>query len=67
MVKQKTLADYCQQYLKVDNFADYCPNGLQVQHPFYDKQVPIILGQHITTDAGTGAVHTAPAPQTLIK
>ncbi|KAA0445177.1 MAG: isoleucine--tRNA ligase [Candidatus Thioglobus sp.] len=35
--------------------------GLQVQHPFYDKQVPIILGQHITTDAGTGAVHTAPA------
>ena len=35
--------------------------GLQVQHPFYDKQVPIILGDHVTTDAGTGAVHTAPA------
>ena len=35
--------------------------GLQVQHPFYDKQVPIILGEHVTTDAGTGAVHTAPA------
>jgi isoleucyl-tRNA synthetase len=35
--------------------------GLKVQHPFYDKQVPIILGEHVTTDAGTGAVHTAPA------
>ena len=31
-----------------------------LQHPFYDKQVPIILGEHVTTEAGTGAVHTAP-------
>ncbi len=31
-----------------------------LQHPFYDKQVPVILGEHVTTDAGTGAVHTAP-------
>ncbi len=35
--------------------------GLKAQHPFYDKQVPIILGDHVTTEAGTGAVHTAPA------
>ena len=34
--------------------------GLLLQHPFYDKQVPIILGDHVTADAGTGAVHTAP-------
>ncbi|MCQ8179510.1 isoleucine--tRNA ligase [Methylomonas sp. SURF-1] len=34
--------------------------GLLLQHPFYDRQVPIILGDHVTTDAGTGAVHTAP-------
>lgn len=33
---------------------------LLLQHPFYSKQVPIILGDHVTTDAGTGAVHTAP-------
>ncbi|WP_210395821.1 isoleucine--tRNA ligase [Motiliproteus sediminis] len=32
----------------------------QLQHPFYNKQVPIILGDHVTLDAGTGAVHTAP-------
>jgi len=31
-----------------------------LQHPFYDRQVPIILGDHVTLDAGTGAVHTAP-------
>jgi isoleucyl-tRNA synthetase len=33
---------------------------LQLQHPFYSRVVPIILGDHVTTDAGTGAVHTAP-------
>ncbi|MDH5544161.1 MAG: isoleucine--tRNA ligase [Gammaproteobacteria bacterium] len=35
--------------------------GLKLQHPFYNKEVPVILGDHVTTDAGTGAVHTAPA------
>ena len=34
---------------------------LLLQHPFYDRQVPVILGEHVTTEAGTGAVHTAPA------
>ncbi len=34
--------------------------GLRLQHPFYDREVPIILGEHVTLDAGTGAVHTAP-------
>lgn len=34
---------------------------LALHHPFYDKQVPVILGEHVTTEAGTGAVHTAPA------
>jgi isoleucyl-tRNA synthetase len=37
------------------------PEGTLLQHPFYDKQVPIILGDHVTTDTGTGFVHTAPA------
>lgn len=32
-----------------------------LQHPFYSRQVPVVLGDHVTTDAGTGAVHTAPA------
>jgi len=33
---------------------------LLLQHPFYERQVPVILGEHVTLDAGTGAVHTAP-------
>ena len=33
---------------------------LALHHPVYDKQVPVILGDHVSTDAGTGAVHTAP-------
>ncbi len=34
--------------------------GIQLQHPFYDRIVPLVLGEHVTTDAGTGAVHIAP-------
>src|ERR1700675_314872 len=34
--------------------------NLLLQHPFYDRQVPVVLGDHVTLDAGTGAVHTAP-------
>lgn len=34
--------------------------NLLLQHPFYVRQVPVILGDHVTTDAGTGFVHTAP-------
>jgi isoleucyl-tRNA synthetase len=34
--------------------------GLKLQHPFYEREVPVIVGEHVTADAGTGAVHTAP-------
>ncbi|GAB4351900.1 MAG: isoleucine--tRNA ligase [Methylohalobius crimeensis] len=34
--------------------------GVKLQHPFYARKVPIILGEHVTLEAGTGAVHTAP-------
>jgi isoleucyl-tRNA synthetase len=34
--------------------------GAKLQHPFYERQVPIVLGDHVTTETGTGAVHTAP-------
>lgn len=30
------------------------------QHPFYDRTSLIVLGDHVSADAGTGAVHTAP-------
>ena len=34
--------------------------GLMLGHPFYARQVPVILGDYVTLEAGTGAVHTAP-------
>lgn len=34
--------------------------NLQVAHPFYDFTVPVIVADHVTTDSGTGVVHTAP-------
>ena len=33
----------------------------KLQHPFDNRQVPIVCGGHVTTDAGTGLVHTAAA------
>jgi len=35
--------------------------GLTFRHPFEDRVVPIVLGEHVTLEAGTGLVHTAPA------
>jgi isoleucyl-tRNA synthetase len=34
---------------------------IELDHPFYEKKVPLILGGHVTLDSGTGLVHTAPA------
>ena len=33
---------------------------LNTKHPLADRKSPIILGEHVTLDAGTGSVHTAP-------
>lgn len=33
---------------------------LRFNHPLYEFDVPFILGDHVTTDGGTGLVHTAP-------
>jgi isoleucyl-tRNA synthetase len=41
------------------------PQGLVCAHPFrgqgYDFDVPLLAGDHVTDDAGTGFVHTAPS------
>jgi isoleucyl-tRNA synthetase len=34
--------------------------GLKLQHPFYIYQVPVILADFVTLDAGVGLVHIAP-------
>lgn len=34
--------------------------GIKTQHPFMNRPSPIILGDHVTLESGTGCVHTAP-------
>jgi len=34
--------------------------GLGARHPFIDRASPVVLADYVTTESGTGAVHTAP-------
>jgi isoleucyl-tRNA synthetase len=34
--------------------------GVRYRHPFMERVCPVILGEHVTLEAGTGLVHTAP-------
>ncbi|MDE2272516.1 MAG: isoleucine--tRNA ligase [Xanthomonadaceae bacterium] len=34
--------------------------NLRLAHPFYPREIPLILGEHVSAEDGTGAVHTAP-------
>lgn len=34
--------------------------GLVLNHPFMERDIPVLLGDHVTAEAGTGCVHTAP-------
>ncbi|KMP12349.1 isoleucine--tRNA ligase [Candidatus Nitromaritima sp. SCGC AAA799-C22] len=34
--------------------------GIVCRHPFIDRESPVILGEHVTLEQGTGCVHTAP-------
>ncbi|WP_092401935.1 isoleucine--tRNA ligase [Candidatus Ichthyocystis sparus] len=38
-----------------------CLQGMRVCHPIYNLDVPVLYGDHVTADSGTGIVHTAPA------
>ncbi len=49
-----------EQYEVVSRAKGAVLEHLPLRHPFIDRQVPVILGEHVTTDSGTGAVHTAP-------
>jgi isoleucyl-tRNA synthetase len=66
LVLAKDLADAVLQRAGVTSFkrvgeaAGSALEGLQLAHPFYERTVPVVLGDHVTLDAGTGLVHTAP-------
>jgi isoleucyl-tRNA synthetase len=66
LILASDLVTSCMERFGIDNYhAIGCCQGselelVQVKHPFYDFFVPLILGEHVTTDSGTGCVHTAP-------
>jgi len=47
--------------VELGRFPGRALEGLKLNHPWLERQVPVILGEHVTLEAGTGAVHTAPA------
>ncbi|MBD3587290.1 isoleucine--tRNA ligase [Salinimonas sp. HHU 13199] len=62
------LIESCMQRYGIDEYEEKATclgealDKLMVHHPFIDDlQVPLINGLHVTTDSGTGCVHTAPA------
>ncbi|HEU5079962.1 MAG TPA: isoleucine--tRNA ligase [Opitutaceae bacterium] len=44
----------------VKTFEGAALERLEARHPFIDRASPIVLADYVTTDSGTGAVHTAP-------
>ena len=48
------------EYSVLEKFKGSKLEGLKARHPFLDRDSLVILGDHVTLEAGTGAVHTAP-------
>jgi isoleucyl-tRNA synthetase len=48
------------QYKIVESWKGKELEGVVCRHPFYDRKSLIVFGDHVTLDAGTGCVHTAP-------
>ncbi len=67
LILAKDLAAKClesyqlKDYEIVEEFKGADIENLKLEHPFYDRIVPVVLGDHVTLESGTGLVHTAPA------
>ena len=66
-VLAQTLVDDCMQRYSIQDYAVLATlsgaqlEKLPLQHPFLDRTSLLVLSDHVTVDAGTGAVHIAPA------
>jgi isoleucyl-tRNA synthetase len=49
-----------EQYAVVSTVKGSELDGVLCQHPFYDRTSLVMVGEHVTLEAGTGCVHTAP-------
>ncbi len=61
LVEQVTTDLEINDYQKVASCVGKQLEHILLQHPFYSRDVPIVFGEHVTLDVGTGCVHTAPA------
>ncbi|MDA1011354.1 MAG: isoleucine--tRNA ligase [Proteobacteria bacterium] len=67
LILASELVESCVQRYGIEEFETLCSfkggklEGIWLQHPFYNRQSLVITGDHVTLDAGTGLVHTAPA------
>ncbi|MPW30784.1 isoleucine--tRNA ligase [Agarivorans sp. B2Z047] len=66
LILARDLMEECVERFGATHFhaLGYCQGDalelVKLKHPFYDFEVPVILGDHVTTESGTGCVHTAP-------
>jgi len=62
----KELLDSVKEELKwesyeiLETFMGSDLEGMSYKHPLYDRVSPVLVGDHVTTEGGTGLVHTAP-------
>lgn len=62
----QNLTAACMEIFGVNNYSIIAKidagklENMKCRHPFYERESLIILGEHVTLDAGTGCVHTAP-------
>jgi len=66
MILAKGLMDICMDTFGIESYHIIVElkaaslEKLKAKHPLYDRESVIVLAQHVTLDAGTGCVHTAP-------
>lgn len=67
LVLAEPLAESTRTHAKIAKWKwieEFYPTGVKCYHPFYDEgytfEVPLLAGDHVTADTGTGFVHTAP-------
>jgi isoleucyl-tRNA synthetase len=49
-----------EKYVSIKDVKGYELENMTYKHPLYERISPVVLGHHVSTDGGTGLVHTAP-------
>jgi isoleucyl-tRNA synthetase len=67
VIVAQELVESCMLRYGIDEFAEVASctgqalENAVLRHPYLDLDIPLICGEHVTTESGTGCVHTAPA------